>query len=120
MDEAAPNHDRGLAFDLATLSDIRQRIIPSQTIGGRQLMDRRRVIKLIGSAGLGAGLLAVLGCGDDNEPAAQQTTQASSATPAPIQRLPPPPRRPPPQTRPATPSPRRRPGPSPAMGQMGR
>jgi len=61
MDEAAPNHDRGLAFDLATLSDIRQRIIPSQTIGGRQLMDRRRVIKLIGSAGLGAGLLAVLG-----------------------------------------------------------
>ncbi len=69
MDEAAPNHDRGLAFDLATLSDLRQRIIPSQTIGGRQLMDRRRVIKLIGSAGLGAGLLAVLG------------SQASTATP---------------------------------------
>jgi len=43
-------------------------------------MDRRRVIKLIGSAGLGAGLLAVFGCGDDNEPAAQQTTQASTAT----------------------------------------
>jgi hypothetical protein len=81
MDEPAPNHDRGLAFDLVTLRDLRQRIIPSQIIEGRQLMDRRRVIKLIGSAGLGAGLLAVLGCGDDNEPAAQQTTPASTATP---------------------------------------
>src|SRR6266542_1817307 len=81
MDEVAPNHDRGLAFDLVTLRDLRQRIIPSQIIEGRQLMDRRRVIKLIGSAGLGAGLLAVLGGGDDNEPAAQQTTPASTATP---------------------------------------
>jgi len=81
MDELAPNHDRGLAFDLATLSDLRQRMTPLGIIEGRRLMDRRRVIKLIGSAGLGAGLLAVFGCGDDNKPAAQQTTQASSATP---------------------------------------
>jgi len=80
MDEA-PNHDRGLAFDLATLRDFGQRMTPLGTIGGRQLMDRRRVIKLIGSAGLGAGLMTVLGCGDDTEPAAQQTTQASTATP---------------------------------------
>ncbi len=80
MDEA-PNHDRGLAFDLATLRDLGQRMTPLGTIGGRQLMDRRRVIKLIGSAGLGAGLMTVLGCGDDTEPAAQQTTQASTATP---------------------------------------
>src|SRR5437667_11976044 len=81
MDELAPNNDRGLAFDLATLSDLRQRMTPLGIIEGRRLMDRRRVIKLIGSAGLGAGLLAVFGCGDDNKPAAQQTTQASTATP---------------------------------------
>lgn len=39
-----PIFDQGLAFDLETL------------------MDRRQVIKLIGSAGLAAGVLAILGC----------------------------------------------------------
>jgi len=84
MNESAPNHDRGLAFDLATLRDRQQVILHSQMAGPLRRMERRQVIKLIGSAGLGAGLLAVFGCGDDSEPEAQQTAQSTrtaTATP---------------------------------------
>src|SRR5215210_5421541 len=38
-------NDQGLRFDVETL------------------LDRRRVLKLIGYSGIGAGLLAVIGCG---------------------------------------------------------
>ncbi len=56
------DHDKGLAFDLPTL------------------MNRRRALQLIGGAGLGAGLLAVTGCGSSSSGAS--TTASSAATTA--------------------------------------
>src|SRR5947209_4143605 len=53
--------DQGLAFDFETL------------------MDRRRVLKLIGYGGLGAGLLALVGCA---APAATQSLLRSAAASA--------------------------------------
>ncbi len=55
-------HHRGLAFDLPTL------------------MNRRRALQLLGGAGLGAGLLAVAGCGSSSSGAS--TAASSGATTA--------------------------------------
>jgi len=65
-----PNdHDRGLSFDLATMT-------------GRRLMDRRRALQVVA----GAGLAALVGCGsgDDGEPTAASPTSTvgSSSTTA--------------------------------------
>jgi protocatechuate 3,4-dioxygenase beta subunit len=55
--------DQGLAFDLETM------------------LDRRRMLKLIGLAGFGAGLLALVGCGGSSGSGASDT-DISAATPA--------------------------------------
>jgi protocatechuate 3,4-dioxygenase beta subunit len=60
---ANPNediYDQGLAFDLVTL------------------VDRRRVLKLIGYGGLSAGLLAIVGCGPSG--ASSSATAGASGT----------------------------------------
>jgi protocatechuate 3,4-dioxygenase beta subunit len=62
-----PIFDQGLAFDLETL------------------MDRRQVIKLIGSAGLAAGVMTILGCTpagilSSASPSGSTASTASSAT----------------------------------------
>jgi protocatechuate 3,4-dioxygenase beta subunit len=56
-----PIFDQGLAFDVETL------------------MDRRRVLKLIGYAGLSAGLFAIVGCGT-SAASVSPSRAASSAT----------------------------------------
>jgi protocatechuate 3,4-dioxygenase beta subunit len=62
---APPNHDRGLSFDLATMT-------------GRRLMDRRRALQMVA----GAGLAALVGCGSDDrgEPAAATTTSTGGSS----------------------------------------
>jgi protocatechuate 3,4-dioxygenase beta subunit len=59
------DHDRGLSFDLATMT-------------GRRLMDRRRALQMVA----GAGLAALVGCGsgDDGEPAAAITTSTAGGS----------------------------------------
>jgi protocatechuate 3,4-dioxygenase beta subunit len=59
------DHDRGLAFDLATMT------------GGR-LIDRRRALQVVA----GAGLAALVGCGsgDDGESMAATTTSAAGGS----------------------------------------
>jgi protocatechuate 3,4-dioxygenase beta subunit len=57
MSGHTPDHDRGLAFDLATL-------------------NRRRVLTLFG----GAGLATLVGCGTSETPAASTPTTSSAAT----------------------------------------
>jgi protocatechuate 3,4-dioxygenase beta subunit len=64
-----PIFDQGLAFDLTTL------------------MDRRQVIKLIGSAGVATGLMAILGCAPaailgSASPAGSSATSGSSTATA--------------------------------------
>jgi len=59
-DDEPEDHDLGLAFDLTTV------------------MNRRRAIKLIAYAGVGTGLLALVGCGSDAA-SNSGTTGASSA-----------------------------------------
>jgi protocatechuate 3,4-dioxygenase beta subunit len=61
--------DQGLAFDLETL------------------LDRRRMLKLVGYTGLGAGLLALVGCGPSgagarSSPAASAAASSSAAASA--------------------------------------
>src|SRR3990170_3989257 len=53
--------DQGLAFDLETL------------------LDRRRVLKLMGYAGLSAGLLALVGCAPSSGHASAATASAGAA-----------------------------------------
>jgi protocatechuate 3,4-dioxygenase beta subunit len=62
---APPNHDRGLSFDLATMT-------------GRRLMDRRRALQMVA----GAGLAALVGCGSDDrgEPAVATTTSTGGSS----------------------------------------
>ena len=55
-------YDQGLAFDIETM------------------LDRRRVLKLIGFAGLSAGLVALAGCAPGN--GASGSTGAASTTPS--------------------------------------
>jgi protocatechuate 3,4-dioxygenase beta subunit len=54
-------HDRGLAFDLATL------------------MQRRRALKLFTGAAVGTAAIAIVGCGDDSSPAATSPAATSTA-----------------------------------------
>ena len=56
------DHDRGLSFDLATMT-------------GRRSMDRRRALQVVA----GAGLAALVGCGsgEDGESAAASTTSTA-------------------------------------------
>src|SRR5437773_6684108 len=55
--------DQGLAFDFETL------------------MDRRRVLKLIGYSGLGAGLLALVGCAAPGATQSLLRSATASASP---------------------------------------
>jgi protocatechuate 3,4-dioxygenase beta subunit len=59
------DHDRGLTFDLATMT-------------GRRLMDRRRALQMVA----GAGLAALVGCGSDggSESAASTTTSTAGGS----------------------------------------
>src|SRR6476661_8454301 len=56
MDDRQHDHDRGLELDLPTL------------------MTRRRVLQVLGGAGIGAGLLAVAGCGSSSSSGTTATT----------------------------------------------
>ncbi|MGH8990233.1 MAG: intradiol ring-cleavage dioxygenase [Acidimicrobiia bacterium] len=58
MQHPPDNHDRGLAFDLATM------------------LERRRALKLLA----GLGLVALVGCGGDDETAAGDTTTTSGGS----------------------------------------
>lgn len=60
-DEDDDLHDRGLAFDLATL------------------MRRRRALKLFTGAAVGTAALAVVGCGDDQPAAATATSSGANS-----------------------------------------
>jgi protocatechuate 3,4-dioxygenase beta subunit len=59
------DHDRGLSFDLATMT-------------GRRLMNRRRVMQVVA----GAGVAALVGCGSDDggESAASTTTSTAGSS----------------------------------------
>jgi protocatechuate 3,4-dioxygenase beta subunit len=57
-------YDQGLAFDLETL------------------VDRRRVLKLLGLTGLGAGIFAVAGCAPSGSASASASTSFPSSAPA--------------------------------------
>ena len=57
-----PIFDQGLAFDVETL------------------MDRRRVLKLVGYAGLSAGLFAIVGCGTSSSSASPSRAASAAAT----------------------------------------
>ena len=59
-DHEAHDHDRGLAFDLATL------------------LPRRRMLQLLG----GAGLLALAGCAASSKSSTSATTAAGTTSPA--------------------------------------
>jgi protocatechuate 3,4-dioxygenase beta subunit len=61
MDDRQHDHDRGLELDLPTL------------------MTRRRVLQVLGGAGIGAGLLAVAGCGSSSSSGTTATTVGSTA-----------------------------------------
>src|SRR5437764_6745448 len=63
-DAAASLYDRGLEFDLGTV------------------MDRRRVIKLIGLTGLSAGLASVVGCAPSAATPAGSSSAVSTAASA--------------------------------------
>ena len=58
---AAHDHDRGLPFDLATMT-------------GRRLMDRRRALQMVA----GAGLAALVGCGSDGGGGSAASTTTST------------------------------------------
>ena len=59
---ALHDHDRGLSFDLATMT-------------GRRLMDRRRALQ----SAPGAGLAALVGCGSDDGSESADSTTTSTA-----------------------------------------
>lgn len=59
---ARHDHDRGLSFDLATMT-------------GRRLMDRRRALQMVA----GAGLAALVGCGSDDGSESADSTTTSTA-----------------------------------------
>ncbi|HET6835008.1 MAG TPA: intradiol ring-cleavage dioxygenase [Acidimicrobiales bacterium] len=61
---ARHDHDRGLSFDLATMT-------------GRRLMDRRRALQMVA----GAGLVTLVGCGsDDGNESADSTTTSTAGS----------------------------------------
>jgi protocatechuate 3,4-dioxygenase beta subunit len=59
---ARHDHDRGLSFDLATMT-------------GRRLMDRRLALQMVA----GAGLAALVGCGSDDGSESADSTTTSTA-----------------------------------------
>lgn len=62
MDTEQHDHDRGLELDLPTF------------------MNRRRALQVLGGAGLGVGLLAVVGCGSSSSAGTTATTAGATAS----------------------------------------